>query len=119
MLTLYILIHKRVAQFERFILQHLTAQTDLIAGRRRSSVALTQSASVAGFVPLMAESPDLDAISPDFVELEGLPVSYESFRFRKDFARLTFVLLLCDSSRKLGGILSSVQALACFQSEVI
>ncbi|GAA5834148.1 hypothetical protein JCM3766R1_004472 [Sporobolomyces carnicolor] len=66
---------RRVAQFERFILQHLTAQTDLIAGRRRSSVALTQSASVAGFVPLMAESPDLDAISPDFVELEGLPFS--------------------------------------------
>ncbi|GAA5901341.1 uncharacterized protein JCM6883_000184 [Sporobolomyces salmoneus] len=66
---------RRVAQFERFILQHLTAQTDLIAGRRRSSVALTQSASVAGFVPLMAESPDLDAISPDFVELDHLPFS--------------------------------------------
>ncbi|GAA6015719.1 hypothetical protein JCM11491_002457 [Sporobolomyces phaffii] len=66
---------RRVAQFERFILQHLTAQTDLIAGRRRSSVALTQSASVAGFVPLMAESPDLDAISPDFVELDSLPFS--------------------------------------------
>ncbi|GAA5966008.1 hypothetical protein JCM21900_004921 [Sporobolomyces salmonicolor] len=80
---------KRVAQFERFILQHLTAQTDLLAGRhslggnRRSSVAslappssaLPLSASIAGFVPLLAESPDLDAISPDFVELDDLQFS--------------------------------------------
>ncbi|GAA5912225.1 hypothetical protein JCM5296_005452 [Sporobolomyces johnsonii] len=80
---------KRVAQFERFILQHLTAQTDLLAGRRsvggtrRSSAgslappqsALPLSASIAGFVPLLAESPDLDAISPDFVELDDLQFS--------------------------------------------
>ncbi|BGP51822.1 Kinesin-like protein kip2 [Rhodotorula kratochvilovae] len=67
---------KRVAQFERFILQHLTSQADLLAGRRRSSAAhLPTSASIAGFVPLMAESPDLDAISPDFVELDDLQFS--------------------------------------------
>ncbi|GAA5848696.1 hypothetical protein JCM9279_002743 [Rhodotorula babjevae] len=67
---------KRVAQFERFILQHLASQTDLLAGRRRSSAAhLPTSASVTGFVPLMAESPDLDAISPDFVELDDLQFS--------------------------------------------
>ncbi|KAJ8291684.1 Protein kinase domain-containing protein ppk32 [Rhodotorula toruloides] len=66
---------KRVAQFERFILQHLSAQTEVLAGRRRSSGGITHSASVTGFVPLMAESPQLDAISPDFVELDDLPFS--------------------------------------------
>ncbi|GAA5973944.1 hypothetical protein JCM11641_001234 [Rhodosporidiobolus odoratus] len=75
---------KRGAQFERFILQHLTSQTQVLKSGRRSSVingisstggGLAHSASVNGFVPLMAESPDLDAISPDFVELEELPFS--------------------------------------------
>lgn len=66
---------QRVAQFERFILQHLSAQTEVLAGRRRSSGGITHSASVTGFVPLMAESPQLDAISPDFVELDDLPFS--------------------------------------------
>ena len=66
---------QRVHQFERFILQHLASQADAIAGsRRRSSVAggaslLPHSASVAGFLPLMAESPDLAAISPAFVDV--------------------------------------------------
>ncbi|GAA6004558.1 uncharacterized protein JCM10292_005672 [Rhodotorula paludigena] len=66
---------KRVAQFERFILQHMVQQTDLLSGRRRSSVALSHSASVAGFQPLMAETADLNAISPDFVELDDLQFS--------------------------------------------
>ncbi|GAA5874768.1 hypothetical protein JCM8547_005206 [Rhodosporidiobolus lusitaniae] len=74
---------KRVAQFERFILQHLVAQTDVLAGRRSSSAlappsALSQSPSFAGFVPLLAESPDLAAISPDFVELDDLPFSSQA-----------------------------------------
>ncbi|GAA6034686.1 hypothetical protein JCM8097_001119 [Rhodosporidiobolus ruineniae] len=67
---------KRVAQFERFILQHLMSQTDVLSGRRSSAApSIPHSSSVAGFVPLMAESPDLDAISPDFVELDDLPFS--------------------------------------------
>ncbi|GAA6008412.1 hypothetical protein JCM10207_000117 [Rhodosporidiobolus poonsookiae] len=68
---------KRVAQFERFILQHLMSQTDVLSGRRRSSLAapLPHSTSIAGFVPLMAESPDLDAISPAYVELDDLEFS--------------------------------------------
>lgn len=65
---------QRVAQFERFILQHMVQQTDLLSGRRRSSVALSHSASIAGFQPLMAETADLNAISPDFVELDDLQV---------------------------------------------
>ncbi|BGP20234.1 hypothetical protein JCM10213_005912 [Rhodosporidiobolus nylandii] len=71
---------KRVAQFERFILQHLMQSTNDLLGPndRRSSLATSRmplSSSVAGFAPLMAESPDLDAISPDFVELDDLPFS--------------------------------------------
>ncbi|GAA5906382.1 hypothetical protein JCM6882_002714 [Rhodosporidiobolus microsporus] len=67
---------KRTAQFERYILQSLTSQADVLAGRRASTATgLPHSASIAGFVPLMAESPDLDAVCPDFVELEDLPFS--------------------------------------------
>ncbi|GAA5834580.1 hypothetical protein JCM11251_007044 [Rhodosporidiobolus azoricus] len=74
---------KRTAQFERYILQSLTSQADVLAGRRASTATslnpsgslLPHSASVAGFVPIMAESPDLDAVCPEFVELEDLPFS--------------------------------------------
>lgn len=67
---------QRVGQFERFILTHLLSQTDVLSGRRRSSVmpSLPHSASVAGFVPLMSENMDLAAISPEYVELDDLPV---------------------------------------------
>lgn len=85
---------KRVHQFERFILQHLASQAEAItSGRRRSSLAhrpqppmgMTASASVAGFLPLMHESPDLAAIRPDYVDvgdewgmIEQLPFSDEA-----------------------------------------
>lgn len=66
--------------FERFILQHLATQADLITGRRRSSIGIAHGNSLSpdpGFFPLMAESPDLDAISPAFVDLDDLEFSEE------------------------------------------
>ncbi|KAM0750409.1 kinesin-domain-containing protein [Meredithblackwellia eburnea MCA 4105] len=61
--------------FERFVLQGLLSQTAAITGRRRSSIGVGFGAfgsGVGGFQPLMAESPDLAAISPEYVGLDAV-----------------------------------------------
>ena len=83
---------QRVAQFERYILQHLVSQTDLLknytlgaAGRDSLSHAHSHShihghghpRPSLGFLPLLAESPDLNNVdaSASFIDLGELQFS--------------------------------------------
>ncbi|KAI5477372.1 centromeric protein E [Pseudohyphozyma bogoriensis] len=77
---------KRVAMFEKFVLQHLKMETDRITGHRRSSIAFPTHPSQP-FTPLMAQSPDLAAIHPTFVDLDDPDqdvVDFDDLRFSEE-----------------------------------
>ncbi|SGY81960.1 BQ5605_C009g05537 [Microbotryum silenes-dioicae] len=86
---------KRVNQFERFILQHLATQADVISGRRRSSIGLVNHAagrpSVAGMLPIMNESSPLVVAPQEFLDLDELEFSEEGREQIKNSVSMLFV----------------------------
>ncbi|SCZ97980.1 BZ3500_MvSof-1268-A1-R1_Chr3-3g06498 [Microbotryum saponariae] len=86
---------KRVNQFERFILQHLATQADVISGRRRSSIGLVNHAagrpSVAGMLPIMNESSPLVVAPQEFLDLDELEFSEEGREQIKKSVSMLFV----------------------------
>ncbi|SCV74765.1 BQ2448_7794 [Microbotryum intermedium] len=86
---------KRVNQFERFILQHLATQADVISGRRRSSIGTVNHAagrpSVAGMLPIMNESSPLVVAPQEFLDLDELEFSEEGREQIKKSVSMLFV----------------------------
>lgn len=67
-------ILQRLKKFEAYVIQHvLTQASSFTDDRRRSSIGLGANLGAVGaFQSLMSETPDVDAIRPEYVGLDGV-----------------------------------------------